>query len=271
MIELANCIFNPIMFKDKSRKWRDLDFEARRLICTFLDVKALCRMDAGMTNKKDRIDWLACLSGFHSVSLSKWPHYSNSNNFSGLTFCIRRNIQLRDVKLDYIIDKEYPPDGLCPENLYFWWLCSNGYPDIAKVLVESKSIDPNLRICYKGFFSTTPLIYSCYRGFLQCVLVLLEAGANVDTANKSGWTAIMMASKEGEEQCVNALIKANASLNLRNDKGFTALMCTIQEGHYDCTKALLAAGALIDEHGLRSLLDSQCKNHHALQKLLGMK
>ena len=55
------------------------------------------------------------------------------------------------------------------------------------------------------------------------ILSLIKAKANVNTKDKRGATALILASMSGKESVVKELIKLNADMHIKDKKGFTAL------------------------------------------------
>ena len=74
---------------------------------------------------------------------------------------------------------------------------------------------------------------------------LLAAGAkNLDAAINSGYTALMLASREGYFEIVEKLIDARANLDAVAKDGATALILAHQKGFLKIAEKLIAAGAL---------------------------
>ena len=71
--------------------------------------------------------------------------------------------------------------------------------------------------------NNTALMYAAYKGSLQCVKVLIEAGADVNVGDKKGQTALSYAAYSGSHECVNNLLVAGADVNKKNKNGCTAL------------------------------------------------
>lgn len=67
------------------------------------------------------------------------------------------------------------------------------------------------------------LMYSCLSGSPQCVELLLQAGAGIDSKDGSGRTALMMAAMNGVVRVVEPLVRAGADMNVRDEFGLTAL------------------------------------------------
>src|SRR5665213_4305695 len=80
------------------------------------------------------------------------------------------------------------------------------------------------------------------------VETLLKAGADSNTANPEGETALMSASRSGSVAAVKALLARGANVNAK-EKWLqeTALMWAAAENHADVVEALLAARANINE------------------------
>lgn len=93
---------------------------------------------------------------------------------------------------------------------------------------------------------------------VDCVKVLLKAGADVNAKDKDGITTLMRAVLKGHTDCVKTLLKAGADVNAKLKDGSTALMIAATLGYADCVKALIAAGADInakeDKKGYTALM-----------------
>jgi len=88
-----------------------------------------------------------------------------------------------------------------------------------------------------------PLNEACFHGHIEIVQSLIENGANVNKENFLGITPISVAALSGKHDCVVAMIQAGANI----DGGkIPALSHSILNGHPQCLKALLRHGASID-------------------------
>ena len=95
----------------------------------------------------------------------------------------------------------------------------------------------------------TALMYAASADNAECVDVLLEAGADVNMSDARGITALMEASSAGNSVCVEKLLKEGADVNINNSlSGDTALMSAVQmrsnmQRREMCVKLLIKAGA----------------------------
>jgi len=71
----------------------------------------------------------------------------------------------------------------------------------------------------------------------------LQAGANVDAKDSSGFTSLMIASLRGNEEIARLLLEAGATPNSTNEADETPLMMAIQSGHNHLLTLLLDHGA----------------------------
>jgi ankyrin repeat protein len=84
-------------------------------------------------------------------------------------------------------------------------------------------------------------------GQLGDVEALLNDGADVNSKNKSGLTALMLAVNRGREDIVELLIKKGAMVDQKDDDGYTALWWAEQHGsaaHKKCAEILKKHGAM---------------------------
>lgn len=95
---------------------------------------------------------------------------------------------------------------------------------------------------------STALMHAAAYGSVQCMRVLLAAGADVNAASNSGFNALMWAASEPAK--LRVLLARGAAVGARSKDGNTALILARQNGFADSVPVLLAAGAS-DEDGMR--------------------
>lgn len=86
--------------------------------------------------------------------------------------------------------------------------------------------------------------------------VLLAHGADVDTKDTAGETALMHASYNGRAGVAKTLLAKGADVNVKDEREWTSLMNAAYTGRVDVTKLLLAKGADVhatDKHGNTAL------------------
>ena len=96
--------------------------------------------------------------------------------------------------------------------------------------------------------SEAPLISAASSRHIKLVTELLARGEFVDQVKSDGkgWTALMIASRNGDAAIVEVLLANGASVHRACDEGFTALALAADGGHTAIVKALLAHGAAAD-------------------------
>jgi ankyrin repeat protein/WD40 repeat protein len=100
--------------------------------------------------------------------------------------------------------------------------------------------DPNLVHPSSG---DTPLIHAAEKGYQVIVEVLCRAGANVNSQQSQGFTALISASQNGHEAVVRFLLTRRASTTLATyNHGTTALHTAAGSGHLPIVRALIDQG-----------------------------
>lgn len=93
------------------------------------------------------------------------------------------------------------------------------------------------------FPGNTPLQNAIVANFRGMMAFLLESGANVDTANRYGRTALMTAVECGNLLALRMLLRAKANPNLVDERGMTALKLAAASAWVEAFDLLLQAGA----------------------------
>ncbi|XP_064638433.1 ankyrin repeat, PH and SEC7 domain containing protein secG-like [Lineus longissimus] len=105
-----------------------------------------------------------------------------------------------------------------------------------------------------GFFQTTVLIFCCQKGYLDCVKILLDAGADPEIGAKWGKTALMTAVMTQWHDIIALLIERGARVNVKDEKGKCVLSYAADNSDEVSVKMLLDAGAYIENRDMHGLL-----------------
>lgn len=101
--------------------------------------------------------------------------------------------------------------------------------------------------------------------------LLLELGADVNSANDNGQTALLTAASQGYADMAALLLKNGADVNAANQEGQTALMLSADRGHPGMVKLLLEAGAdvnAVSHEGQTALMLTADRGYPGIVKLL---
>ena len=116
-----------------------------------------------------------------------------------------------------------------------------GHLDIVRILLDRSA---NLDAANKNGF--TPLISAAGNCHLDIVRILLDRSANVDAANKNGCNPLSFAAQFGHLDVVRLLIDRSAKVDAANKKGRTPLIKAAAKGHLDCVRVLVERSANVD-------------------------
>ena len=143
----------------------------------------------------------------------------------------------------------------------------------ASVECLNELITAGVDVNMKDKLGKTALMYGIERGGIDHVKLIIGAGADVNTENKSKkarlTTALMVAARTGKTICMKELLKAGAKLNVANYEGATALVLAIENRHHECVTELIAAGAGVNIGTPSPLMITiQEENLYCLKELL---
>lgn len=165
-------------------------------------------------NDKDEID---------KVSLAKYliahgadVNHLNKNNETAVTFLFGRT---------YYSDRLF--------NYYF--SLENVSKDAALVQASIYGQDEFDLLLDKGAnpaaFNSKSLITALDHGKYDLAITLIKNGAEIETKNNNGDTAIICASQYGSLESIKVLLGYGANINAKNNKGNTALVIAKQQGY----------------------------------------
>lgn len=122
--------------------------------------------------------------------------------------------------------------------------------------VSSMLAEGGLDLEYKGGDSRTALSAAANWGHVECVKLLIEAGARVDGGDICGTSAMAWAASKGRVDCIKVLLAAGARVNARDNDDMDALVSAAWKGYPECVEVLASAGADLEalRRGLSPLM-----------------
>lgn len=87
-------------------------------------------------------------------------------------------------------------------------------------------------------FAQTPTHIAAFGGHPECLLWLLQAGADINRQDYVGETPIHKAARAGSLDCINALLIQGAKADMRNASGLTAANLAHAQGFQECAEIL---------------------------------
>jgi hypothetical protein len=116
----------------------------------------------------------------------------------------------------------------------------------------------------------TLLHYACFNGFVDSVSVLLsQPSVAVNTLSApSARTSLFLAAEAGHLDCIDLLIAAGADVNRADVHGFSPLYAACFHGHEQCVRFLLNHGAFGADFTQEILLVAEGKGHHGVVQIL---
>lgn len=117
--------------------------------------------------------------------------------------------------------------------------------DYDKLLIDSVSrenlkgvlsaLDGGADVNTKDKYGWTALSYVVKYGPVEIARALLQAGADVNAKNQYGWTVLMSAARDGNREMVDVILQSGADWDIKNRRGKTALDLSLEKGHNDIT------------------------------------
>lgn len=128
----------------------------------------------------------------------------------------------------------------------------------AQVLIKAGA-DVNAVESWRG---QTALMWAAAQNNPEMVRLLLKSGANPDAVSAlrnwermitaeprrqwrppGGWTALLLAAREGCAACARELVKGKADINLTDPEGISPLLMAVLNARFDTARALIESGA----------------------------
>jgi len=121
---------------------------------------------------------------------------------------------------------------------------------LGNLAAAEKALDEGADVNYKDKDNShnTPLDITSYRGNIELAMMLIRRGADVNSKNSWGLTALHIASMDGNIKLADLLIENGADVNIKDDFGKTPLNTALNKGDdEEVVNLLLTKGASIDK------------------------
>src|SRR5215467_749658 len=118
---------------------------------------------------------------------------------------------------------------------------------------------------------TTALLWAAYHDDVETAVVLKRAGADVNTVNRYGMTALAQACTNGSAAMVKLLLEAGADINTTLKGGETLLMLAARSGSEEAVRMLLSRGANANARerlGQTALMWAAAEGHTSVIRVL---
>eukprot|EP01032_Pedospumella_encystans_P009143 gene9143-10790_t len=100
---------------------------------------------------------------------------------------------------------------------------NNDFATLHTLLTDANNNNCTSVLNHKHQGQETALVQACYANSEECVKLLIEAGADLNTKDSDGWTGLHWAAYNGNSHNVTALLQAGANTSIKSKKGSTAL------------------------------------------------
>ncbi|XP_017781821.1 PREDICTED: ankyrin repeat domain-containing protein 17-like isoform X2 [Nicrophorus vespilloides] len=144
---------------------------------------------------------------------------------------------------------------------------SAGHVGLAMILLENGAGINT----HSNEFKESALTLACYKGHLEMVKFLLEAGADQEHKTDEMHTALMEASMDGHVEVARLLLDSGAQVNMPTDSFESPLTLAACGGHVDLAMLLIERGANIEEvndEGYTPLMEAAREGHEDMVALL---
>ena len=140
------------------------------------------------------------------------------------------------------VDKDAVNNNGRPALLLASGAAGKGHAAVVETLLAA-GVDVNTR-CHLHRLSA--LDWASHRGHLPSMRVILRHGANVNSRQAGGTSALHRAARHDRAAAVNALIEAGADVEIETNEGSTPLGLAAEGGRSEALLALLQKGAFIN-------------------------
>lgn len=144
---------------------------------------------------------------------------------------------------------------------------SGGHVNVAKLLLERGACINS----HSNEFKESALTLACYKGHVDMVKFLLDAGADQEHKTDEMHTALMEASMDGHVEVARLLLDHGAEVNMPADSFESPLTLAACGGHVDLASLLIERDAFLEEvndEGYTPLMEAAREGHIDMVALL---
>ncbi|XP_033036857.1 ankyrin repeat and KH domain-containing protein 1 isoform X13 [Trachypithecus francoisi] len=220
--------------------------------CSDGDVNAVRKLlDEGRsvnehTEEGESLLCLACSAGYYELAqvlLAMHANVEDRGNKGDITPLMAASSggYLDIVKLLLLHDADVNSQS-ATGNTALTYACAGGFVDIVKVLLnEGANIEDHNENGH------TPLMEAASAGHVEVARILLDHGAGINThSNEFKESALTLACYKGHLDMVRFLLEAGADQEHKTDEMHTALMEACMDGHVEVARLLLDSGAQVN-------------------------
>lgn len=147
-----------------------------------------------------------------------------------------------------------------PEHRLFKAVYEDREGDVAEILENGAVHDVDVTLG-----RSTALFFAAKNGNSKIVHMLLAAGANPNSVNEDGFTALSIAALYGRSAAVKELIKGGANVDFQHPEfGFTPVIRALRKNNVNMAKELIEAGAdacIKNNNGHNALMAAEIYGH----------
>jgi hypothetical protein len=162
---------------------------------------------------------------------------------------VERYLRKDGIPVDLIAE-----DGLSPLH---WSIVSKDPGPMINLLLEHHA-NVNVRSVPEG---ATPLMHATQRKLLDAVVILLDNGADINAADKSGFTSLHRACEMGSTEIVKILLERGADANVQAEVGHTPLSLAKLRKEHAVVDLLESHQASADERQVESNTITLCQRY----------
>ena len=168
-----------------------------------------------------------------------WISFVHAQSFEDLEVAVERG---ETHKVEALLNHGLDPNTTDDKGMTILMKAARlGHPEVVKLLLARKA-----SISRQAPAGDTALMHGCLGGNLEVVRQLLDAGSRV---NQAGWSPLHYAAFGGSGAIVRLLLERGAEKDAVAPNGYTAVMLAARNGNQDATRELIGAKVNLGRRG----------------------